>query len=48
MKKGRREYLKLHIAIDVKSKQIVSFRVTKCTVHDTKKFVPMIKEISKH
>ena len=43
-----REYIKLHIAVDVKSKQIISFRVTKGTVHDTKKFVPMIKEISKH
>ena len=45
-----REYIKLHIAVDVKSKQIISFihRVTKGTVHDTKKFVLMIKEISKH
>jgi len=47
-KKERREYLKLHIAVDVKSKQIVLFRVTKGTVHDNKKFVPMIKEIFKH
>jgi hypothetical protein len=47
-KKERREYLKLHIAVDVKSKQIVSFRITKGTVHDSKKFVPMIKEISKN
>jgi hypothetical protein len=47
-KKERREYLKLHIAVDVKSKQIISFRITKGTVHDSKKFVPMIKEISKN
>jgi len=47
-KKERREYLKLHIAVDIKSKQIVSFRVTKGTVHDSKKFIPMIKEISKN
>jgi len=46
-KKERREYLKLHIAVDAKSKQIVSFRITKGTVHDNKKFIPMIKEISK-
>jgi len=46
--KERREYLKLHIVVDIKLKQIISFRVTKGTVHDTKKFVPMIKEISKH
>ena len=47
-KKERREYLKLHIAVDTKLKQIISFRVTKGTIHDTKKFVSMIKEISKH
>jgi len=47
-KKERREYLKLHIAVNTESKQIISFRVTKGTVHDSKKFVPMIKEISKH
>ena len=47
-KKERREYLKLHIAVDVKSKQIILFRVTKGTVHDSKKFVPMIKEISQN
>ena len=38
-KKERREYIKLHIPVDTKSKQIISFRVTKGTVHDTKKFV---------
>lgn len=43
-----REYLKLHIAADTKTKQIISFRVTKRTVHDNKKFVPMIKEIFKN
>ncbi|HJS64819.1 MAG TPA: transposase [Nitrososphaeraceae archaeon] len=47
-KKERREYLKLHIAVDTKSKQIISFLITKGTVHDSKKFVPMIKEISKN
>ncbi len=47
MKKERREYIKLDIAVDTtKSKQIISFRVTKGTVHDRKKFVPLIKEIS--
>lgn len=38
----------MHIAVDIKSKQIISFRITKITVHDTKKFVPMVKEISKN
>ena len=47
-KKELREYLKLHIEVDIKSKQIISFRITKGVVHDTRKFVRMIKEISKH
>ncbi len=47
-KKEHREYLKLPSAVDIKSKQIISFRVPKVTVHDTRKFVPMIKEIYKH
>jgi hypothetical protein len=48
-KRERREYLKLHIADDIKSNHIVSFIVTKGTDHDNnKKFVPTIKEILKH
>jgi len=47
-KKERREYLKLHITVDTKSKQIISFRITKGIVHDSKKFIPMIKEIFKN
>jgi hypothetical protein len=38
---------KLHIAVDAKSEKIVSFRVTKGNVHDSKKFSPMIREVSK-
>jgi Transposase DDE domain len=33
----RKEFVKLHIAVDVKSKKIISFRVTKGNVHDSKK-----------
>jgi hypothetical protein len=36
-----KEFIKLHIAVDV------SFRVTKGNVHDSKKFSPMIREVSK-
>jgi hypothetical protein len=36
----------LHIAVDEESKKVVSFRVTKGNVHDSKKFSPMIKEAS--
>jgi predicted transcriptional regulator len=31
---------KLHIAVDAKSEKIVSFRITKGNVHDSKKLVP--------
>ena len=42
----KKDFIKLHIAVDAKSKKIVSFRVTKGNVHDSKKFSPMIKEVS--
>ncbi len=42
----RKEFVKLHIAVDAKSEKIVSFRVTKGKVHDSKKLVPMIKEVA--
>jgi Transposase DDE domain len=42
----KKEFIKLHIAVDAKSEKIVSFRVTKGNVHDSKKFSPMIREIS--
>jgi DDE family transposase len=42
----KKEFIKLHIAVDAKSEKIVSFRVTKGNVHDSRKFSPMIKEIS--
>ena len=32
--------------MDAKSEKIVSFRVTKGNVHDSKKFSPMIREVS--
>ena len=35
----KKEFVKLHIAVDEKSKEVVSFRITKGNVHDTKKFV---------
>ena len=41
----KKEFVKLHIAVDAKSKKIISFRVTKGNVHDSKKFSPMIREI---
>jgi hypothetical protein len=40
----KKEFIKLHIAIDEKSKKVISFRITKGNVHDTKKFGPLVKE----
>ena len=34
----KKEFIKLHIAVDAKSEKIISFRVTKGNVHDSKKF----------
>ena len=42
----KKEFIKLHIAVDAKSEKIVSFRVTKGNVHDSKKFRPIIREVS--
>ena len=43
----KKEFVKLHIAVDEKSKKVVSFRITKGNVHDTKKFGPLVKESPK-
>jgi hypothetical protein len=40
----KKEFIKLHIAVEEKSKKVVSFRITKGNIHDTKKFGPMVKE----
>ena len=48
-KREKKEFVKLHISVDEKSKKVVSFRITKGNVHDTKKFGPLVKEAaSKH
>ena len=44
--KRRRGYVKLHIAVDVKSKKIVSFEVTDESVGDSKEFKPLIEKAS--
>ena len=33
--------------VDAKSKKVVSFRITKGTVHDAKKFCPLVREAAK-
>jgi hypothetical protein len=43
----KKEFVKLHIAVDAKSEKIISFRITKGNIHDSKKFSSMIREITK-
>jgi Transposase DDE domain len=43
----KKEFIKLHIAVDEESKKIVSFRITKGNIHDTKKFGQLVKESAK-
>ena len=46
-KRKKKEFIKLHIAVDAKSKKVVSFRITRGNVHDAKKFCPLVRESSK-
>ena len=42
-KREKKEFVKLHISVDEKSKKVVSFRITKeGNVHDTKKFLALL------
>ena len=43
----KKEFIKLHIAVDAKSKKVVSFRITRGNVHDAKKFCPLVRESSR-
>jgi Transposase DDE domain len=40
----KKEFIKLHMAADAKSKKVVSFRITRGNVHDAKKFCPLVRE----
>jgi len=46
-KKEKRKYVKLHILADKKTGKIKGFRVTSEKTGDNKKFVPLVKEVSK-
>lgn len=46
--RGKKDFIKLHIAVDEKSKKVVSFRITKGHIHDTKKFGPLVKEAAEN
>lgn len=45
--RDKKEFIKLHIAVDEKSEKVVSFRITKGNVHDTRKFGPLVKDSAK-
>ena len=44
----KKDFVKLHTAVDAKSKKVVTFRITKGTVHDSKKFCPLVREARKY
>lgn len=46
-KKEKRKYVKLHVLADKKTGKIAGFRVTSEHTGDSKKFVPLVKEVSK-
>jgi hypothetical protein len=46
-KKEKRKFLKLHILADRKTGKIAGFRVTSEHTGDSKKFVPLVREVSK-
>ena len=46
-KKQRREYVKLHVSVDIKSKKIVSYTITPGNSSDTKQFIPLFESAKK-
>jgi hypothetical protein len=40
----KKDFVNLHIAVDEKSKKVVSFRITKGDVYDSKKFCSLVKK----
>lgn len=41
----RRGFIKMHIAVDKESKEIVAMKVTREHVHDGKKLIPLVKQV---
>ena len=46
-RKEKRKFVKLHIVADKKTGKIVGFRVTSEKTGDTRKFVPMVREVAR-
>ena len=45
--KSKKGWLKIHLAVDTKTKKIISMKVTKETVGDNKKFKPLLRDCKK-
>lgn len=45
-RRTRRGWLKIHLAVDVRSRQILALEVTREDVHDTEEFKPLLEEAS--
>jgi IS5 family transposase len=41
----RHGWIKLHVAMDEKSKQVLSFRITSENAHDSEMFIPLLKQV---
>jgi hypothetical protein len=44
MRRKRKGYVKIHVAIDIKTKQAVSLEVTDEKTHDGETVVPLVRE----
>lgn len=42
----RHGWIKLHVAVDKQSKQVISFRITDENAHDSEMFIPLLKQIA--
>ncbi|MPZ08558.1 MAG: IS5 family transposase, partial [Nitrososphaeraceae archaeon] len=47
-KRVRKGFIKIHVAVDIKTKKIVSMRVTKEDVHDGKMLKELVDDVSKN
>ena len=47
MRQKRRGFLKIHVAVDVKSKQITGLEITDDKSHDSKSFISLVEQSKK-
>jgi hypothetical protein len=44
--KERQGWIKIHVALDKKTRQVVSFRITGEHAHDSEMFIPLLKQLA--